>query len=462
LNRDIGITGALRLHFIGVGKGLQERDSVAEDKACPIVSRVWAEPGFAEKLFLIVLFFLTSGAFIALLQGDDATSLGTRSGTFLTNSIWVAMYIVTAFFLLRECRGAQLSFRKGWLFLAPVGMAILSLAWSDDRGLTFLRCIALIGTTLQSYYVAVRFGFWRILRALAWVGAISMVLCFSFAFFVPRIGIGTGLFEGDWLGIFPHKNSLGSNVALWFLVFLVLGSSGHEKAWAARLAAGISLLLVFLSHSASSLITCVVILAAFWGRRIFSLSRWAIAAGFLGIGVLVNWWFTSDAFADAIARLGRDPSLTGRTEIWALVWIMIVDHPWLGYGYGAFWRGLEGPSGYVWRSFGVPLFYSHNGFLDVWLDVGLVGLLFVLVGFALCFRKAVAVFKQFKTTESMWPMLFLVYLFIANLTEGSLLRVNLLPWLLYMAIALKLAKAVTSARIFRVANSIEDDANSSN
>lgn len=399
-------------------------------------------PGAGENLFLIVLLFLTSSAFSAFLQGDEATSYGTRSGTMLTNIIWASMYVVTAIFVMQHCRNARLSFQRSWIFLAPVGVAIASLAWSDDRGLTFLRCVALVGTTLQSYYLAVRFSYKQLLRALAWVGAISMALSYMFALFLPKLGIATDLFEGDWLGIFPHKNTLGGNAALWFLVFLVLSASEKENPWAARFAAGASLLVVFFSDSASSIVSCVVILAIFLGRKVFWLPRWALVTAGVGALGALNWGLTSESLGAVVSSVGRDPTLTGRTEIWGLVWMMIMDKPILGYGYGAFWRGLEGPSEFVWRSFGVPLFYSHNGFLDVWLDVGVVGLLLLLAGLVICFKKAARMFRVSKSAESMWPLLFLILLFVSNLTEGSILRVNLLPWLLYMAIALKLSKAV--------------------
>jgi exopolysaccharide production protein ExoQ len=420
------------------------------------ISRDRSAPGFGEIAFVVVLLFLTSGAFLASLQGEDATSLGTRTGSLLTNGIWACMYILAAIFVVQHCKGSQLSLRRGWLFLAPIGIAMASLAWSDDRASTFLRCVALVGTTLQSYYLAVRFGSRRLLQILGWVGAISMVLCYIFAIFVPQIGIGTDLFEGDWLGIFPHKNSLGSNAALWFLVFLVLGASDEEEPWAARFAAAASLILVFLSHSATSLITCLFVLAIYLGRRLFWFPRWFYVTGSLGIGVLLNWGLTSESFGSVVATLGRDPSLTGRTEIWGLVWMMILDKPFLGYGYGAFWRGLDGPSEFVWRTFGMPLFYSHNGFLDLWLDVGLVGLCLFLAGFAVCFKRAVEAFKRSKRSESMWPLLFLIFLFVSNLTEGSILRVNLLPWLVYMAIALEFARVAPGPQRMRSAR-VEDN-----
>ena len=55
----------------------------------------------------------------------------------------------------------------------------------------------------------------------------------------------------------------------------------------------------------------------------------------------------------------------------------ILKHPWLGYGYQAFWRGVDGPSVDVHLSGWIPP-HAHNGFLDLALDLGIAGpLLFV-------------------------------------------------------------------------------------
>ena len=75
-------------------------------------------PGAGENLFLIVLLFLTSSAFSAFLQGDEATSYGARSGALLTNIIWASMYVVTAIFVMQHCRNARLSFQRSWIFCA--------------------------------------------------------------------------------------------------------------------------------------------------------------------------------------------------------------------------------------------------------------------------------------------------------------------------------------------------------
>ncbi|WP_049558612.1 O-antigen ligase family protein, partial [Limnoraphis robusta] len=77
--------------------------------------------------------------------------------------------------------------------------------------------------------------------------------------------------------------------------------------------------------------------------------------------------------AELLGLIGKDPSLTGRTDLWAWAREMIDKRPWLGYGYTAFWQGLDGGSAYIIRAARWPVPYSHNGILDLWLDIGLLG-----------------------------------------------------------------------------------------
>ena len=76
----------------------------------------------------------------------------------------------------------------------------------------------------------------------------------------------------------------------------------------------------------------------------------------MGVAVLANY--------DAIMyALGKDPTMTGRTVLWAGY---PPDQPsLLGYGYMAFWQGLNGPSRYLALELNWPaLGGSENGVLE--------------------------------------------------------------------------------------------------
>jgi O-antigen ligase len=134
--------------------------------------------------------------------------------------------------------------------------------------------------------------------------------------------------------------------------------------------------------------------------------------------------------------LGKDVTLTGRTAIWVLVYQAIQEKPLLGYGYEAFWRGDEGPGGDIWEKYGQNLFYSHNGFLEVWLGLGLIGLMAFTASFVFLIVRTLHFVRKRFCLDTVWPWLFLCYLFLSNLTEASFMKTNTLPWILFSIVVL--------------------------
>jgi len=75
--------------------------------------------------------------------------------------------------------------------------------------------------------------------------------------------------------------------------------------------------------------------------------------------------------------VGKDPTLTDRTKIWSFV-LSMHTNPLLGTGYESFWMGprLE----WFWHNAGLgPINEAHNGFLEVYLQLGGIGVCFVSI-----------------------------------------------------------------------------------
>jgi O-antigen ligase len=147
-------------------------------------------------------------------------------------------------------------------------------------------------------------------------------------------------------------------------------------------------------------------------------------------------------FEGVTEALGRDAQLTGRTTIWVLVYQAIQEKPLLGYGYQAFWRGDEGLGGDIWEKIGQNFFYSHNGVLEVWLGLGLVGVLAFTATFVFLIVKTLHLLRKRFCLDSVWPWLFLCYLFLSNLTEASFMRSNTLPWILFSIVVLGFSRDI--------------------
>ncbi len=255
-----------------------------------------------------------------------------------------------------------------------------------------------------------------------------------FAIALPKYGIMGGLHQGKWRGIFLHKNGLGVRMVNSSIVFLLLAHHNRNYRWIFWLAFCLSVLLLFLSVSTSSLLNLVILIGAFF---IFKAFRWSykvmipilILMAIIAQGL--NFWFITNANI-LFSSIGKDATLTGRTDLWPLVIEMIWKHPWLGYGYGGFWQGLNGESAYIWRAAGWTPTHPHNGYLALWLDLGLLGLGIFFLGFWCSCLESVIWLRKSKTAVDILPILHLTYIAIINLTESSLLESNSIMWILYI------------------------------
>jgi exopolysaccharide production protein ExoQ len=125
-----------------------------------------------------------------------------------------------------------------------------------------------------------------------------------------------------------------------------------------------------------------------------------------------------------IQLLGKDMTLTGRTNIWSAVLDSIVKRPLLGYGYQAFWLGMEGESYRVILVVSWMLAQAQNGFLDIMLENGAAGLAIVLLVFGFAFRDAVVCLLrsrdhgQLRAVE--WYLVIVILTLVYNLDESFL------------------------------------------
>ena len=119
---------------------------------------------------------------------------------------------------------------------------------------------------------------------------------------------------------------------------------------------------------------------------------------------------------------------------------MALQRPWLGYGFNAFWLPDQAYTSRIWRLLTWTPPQAHNGILELWLELGLIGTgLFFLV-FAYYVAKALSFSRQNPGPDSTWPIAFLIFLFLANLTTAFFLQGNNIYFILYVALATTMYK----------------------
>jgi O-antigen ligase len=120
--------------------------------------------------------------------------------------------------------------------------------------------------------------------------------------------------------------------------------------------------------------------------------------------------------------LGRDATLTGRADLWAMLPAFISERPWLGYGYGGFWVESSPRVDFIWNAIGWAAPHAHNGWLDLLLDLGIAGLTIIAVQLLLVLVKTIRAVVAGLEPDAQFLLLMIFGLLINNLAESSLVR----------------------------------------
>ncbi len=258
------------------------------------------------------------------------------------------------------------------------------------------------------------------------------------ALFLEDYGLMQVASIGAWRGIFGEKNTLGRFATL----ALIVGASSYGDArsegrvWHLWVPVTILAVLLVMSKSATAVLVAVI-LALLWplfralrGNRTLLVSA-LIFVALVGLGISAFFIEVSDTIFNS---LGRDATLTGRTRLWELVLEKILERPLLGYGFGSFWLGLNGPSADVWELLGFATPHSHNGLLDLMLNIGGLGTGLFLIGFCDGLFKAIRRMRVGTQSVDVWPIAFLSFMVLYNVTESSILYQNSIYWVMYVSI----------------------------
>jgi exopolysaccharide production protein ExoQ len=330
-------------------------------------------------------------------------------------------YFGVAMVLIPWYRETLFVLRRNWSLVVLVLFALLSSLWADMPDLVFRKAIGVFGTTLLGIALAVRFSFQDQLRILSWLFRIIAALSLVCILLLPSYGISK---EGEWQGIFEYKNALGSMMALSILVEWLRSAGGRISKTLKILALLLSAVLLRFSDSITPALAIIAALLlieiykfAALRHRIplyaFSLAIAIVVAA--GVMVLTA---NSDSVAGAV---GRSSNLTGRTEIWSAVVSVIPKRPILGYGYSGFWLGASPESIAINQVMRGWVMYSHNGYLEMQLNLGVVGSLLTFAFLGIALKRALSFSKQRQDGIGIWPLAFLFYFILHNLGECTIL-----------------------------------------
>lgn len=323
-----------------------------------------------------------------------------------------------------------------------MGEALLSTIWSVTPSLTLRRCAALLFTQIIGIYLYSEYGFKGMLSLLRWSSGISIILCFIFSIFFPVYGIQCDdAYDGVWRGIYINKNVFGLSMAIftpiWLLTFLQNVKVKRSKYILSLVFTLLSLILLIKSQSKTSLVVCLIILflipICFIIRKNLFL---AIGLFFATLTIAVFFFYNDVSIIQKLlVYIGKDATLTGRTGIWKYTVEAIENKPLLGYGYGVFYQGFKGPSEFICNLMGFVIFEAHNGYLNITTDLGFIGLLLFILSFLQNMVRSLALQIWYKDYFAIFPIIFIVYFALFNISESLIIGQNQSSWIIYSLIS---------------------------
>ncbi len=387
-----------------------------------------------EIVLLLVAMFLFSGGLLSQLLGDEASAQGSP---FL-RALFYPVYLITLLLLVLRPWSTVHGIARSFLLLIPVGLALVSVSWSIDPDPTFRRAIALLMTTLFAIYIASRFDWPEFIELFAAGFLILAGLSLIVALIMPEIGIMSEIHPGAWSGIYWEKNQFGMNMAKLAHLCLcaMIFKPSHRLFWGGAFL--LAVMLVLLSTSKTSLMALLLILLGMGG--LYLVRKGPVIAVPLvyfamvfGVGLVMALQFFPEFM---FGLIGREPTLTGRTDIWAALFDQIRNRPWFGHGYAIFWLDETGPAFWVRQRTEWLVPTAHNGWLETWLSIGLAGVICFAVVYATALITALR--NLLKGKVAYWALISTLVFLLFSMSESNILQQNNLGWILFAATAAKL------------------------
>jgi O-antigen ligase len=317
------------------------------------------------------------------------------------------------------------------LFYLPLFLAValawcwLSAIWAIEPSISIRRLILTSLVILVIFSCVRGLGFQQSVLLLKVVLLLTLIANYVAVLVTPSFGLHTAnevadtRLIGDWRGIMMHKNIAGATSALTVIVFLL--SSTPRWRWTSFAVAALAFFFLFMTESRTSLGITAFSLAA---GTLFSIlsPRLRIAvipllflAGVAAVIATTVYWnpITADLY---------DPkAFTGRTQIWRVLLAFSHDNFLLGSGFGSFWN--IGPDGPIYRyasGWVSQVTTGHNGYLDLLVQLGLPGLVLVVV--AVLIKPLTELLTPNRFTPARGGLIVGIILFCTghNFTESSI------------------------------------------
>lgn len=345
--------------------------------------------------------FLTGFAAVAFFTGYAADAWRNSISWYGYLVVVLAATVLSIVLLVRHRSVIRLGMLP-WPLVAFLALATASIAWSFYPGASALGVLAQFITTVCALALALVLTRVELLAALG--AALRAILGLSLVFELvvslvvraPVLPVWVNaadrvdpplmlywsrnvLLEGGLIqGIVGNSGLLAMIALIALIVFGVQLAAGTVRRGAGIAWLAIAAATIVLTRSATiylGIIAVVVMLAMILAvRRAQAPTARRLAYGGIVVALAALTGAAVALRGVFLELAGKSADLTGRLDIWAAVIGLAEQRPVFGWGWISFWAPWAPPFDDLVTRNGVIQLHAHNAWLDVWLQLGFVGL----------------------------------------------------------------------------------------
>jgi O-antigen ligase len=359
----------------------------------------------------------------AALASADRYVDGSPTDRFILSGLLICGLLI----LIRRSRRTLSLLKENIPILLFFGFCAMSVLWSDFPLVALKRWTKTLGNLTMVFLVLTdRNSVSASKQLLCRTGFLLIPLSVLLVKYYPDLGRGYNGYTWTtfYCGVSTDKNGLGTLCLVFGLASFwcfVQAFRDKNSARRVRLLIAHSVVLamtlwLFLMAESSTSVACFVIGSGI--ILITTLNKRSTTVHIIAalIGCIASLaCLSQETYVRLVSALGRDASLTGRTDIWNDLLRMDFNH-WIGTGFESFWLGprLE----YLWSRYYFQPNQAHNGYIEIYLTLGVVGLALLGMQFIVGYRNAVAALRQGLPFASL-QLAFVAVAAIYNVTEAA-------------------------------------------
>ncbi len=394
------------------------------------------------------LFLISSRSVSEWLGYDYEGSLAElyAEGNPLNRAVYFSLMALSLMVLIKRRFAFNKFARENVPLLIFMLYCCVSITWSNYPEIAFKRWVKAAGEILVVLLIySEKMPHEAVITMLKRIGFIQLPLSILYIKYFPSIGRAyTQSGMPDYRGVCTQKNQLGhlclvmGFVFVWLIIQLLKSRkyrSINREMIIYSVMAICAIYLLVVSNSATSIV-CIII-----GFMMYFVSgngfvrrnkRMLPALMFLFFVIMAGLQYLVDVESMFFRMLGRNTTFTGRTEIWGQV-LSRVSNPLFGTGFMSFWLGNRLNSLLENTGWSFELTTSHNGYIETYINCGLVGLVLLGLFLIAIFRNSLSRFET-DFEQGRFRISILTMVLIANITEAAFRSLSLL-WFTLLIIA---------------------------